>query len=221
MRRSASLPLLNGDGGCNRSVTAIRMPTHCKTHLIFRLIIAICLAVAACAFYQGQPLSVNPEQAIARTLVAQIDSFTNLAGRFQTAVQQHASPQQLQQLFLQTRLAYKKFEWAAEYFNPAVARLVNGEPVPEAEPVIDADPSQNYGKGRVRIVQPEGLQVIEGILYPLYDTARTNELLERLVRLQVNAARYKLYFNNIDMLSGQVFDAARLEVFRIMILGIS
>ena len=154
-------------------------------------------------------------------LVAEIDSFTGLAGRFRAAVQQHAAPQQLQQFFLQTRLAYKKFEWAAEYFNPAVARLVNGEPVPEAEPVIDADPSQNYGPGRVRIVQPEGLQVIEGILYPQYDTARTNELLERLGRLQVNTARYKLYFNNIDMLSGQVFDAARLEVFRIMILGIS
>ena len=198
------------------------MPIHCKTHLIFRLIIAICLAVAACAFYHGQPShGLSPEQAIARTLVAQIDSFTGLGGRFQTAVQQHASPQQLQQLFLQTRLAYKKFEWAAEYFNPAVTRLVNGEPVPEAEPVIDADPSQNYGRGRVRIVQPEGLQVIEGILYPQYDTARTNELLQRLGRLQVNAARYKLYFNNIDMLSGQVFDAARLEVFRIMILGLS
>lgn len=164
---------------------------------------------------------MSPEQAIARTLVAQIDSFTSLAGRFHAAVQQHAPPQQLQQIFLQTRLAYKKFEWAAEYFNPAVARLVNGEPVPEAEPVVDADPSQNYGPGRVRIVQPEGLQVIEGILYPLYDTARTNELLERLERLQANAARYKPYFNNIDMLSGQVFDAARLEVFRIMILGIS
>ena len=202
------------------------MPTHCKTHLIFRLIIAICLAVAACAFYPGRPAhsrtaSGIPEQAIARTLVAQIDSFTGVAGRFQAAVQQHASPQQLQQLFLQTLLAYKKFEWAAEYFNPAVARLVNGELVPEAEPVIDADPSQNYGPGRVRIVQPEGLQVIEGILYPQYDTARTNELLERLGRLQVNAARYKPYFNNIDMLSGQVFDAARLEVFRIMSLGIA
>ena len=205
-------------------MTATRTPTPCKTHLIFRLIIAICLAVAACAFYNGRPAPANglsPEQAIARTLVAQIDSFIGLAGHFHAAVQQHIPPQDLRQLFLQTRLAYKKFEWAAGYFNPAVARLVNGEPVPEAEPVVDADPSQNYGPGRVRIVQPEGLQVIEGILYPLYDTARTNELLERLERLQVNAARYKLYFNNIDMLSGQVFDAARLEVYRIMILGIS
>jgi cytochrome c peroxidase len=217
------------------------MPTPCKTHLIFRLIIAICLAVAACAFASepsheagasgigrslagplvGRSASASPEQAIARTLVAQIDSFTGLAGRFHDAVQQHASPQQLQQLFLQTRLGYKKFEWAAEYFNPAAARLLNGEPVPEAEPVVDADPSQNYGPGRVRIIQPEGLQMIEGILYPRYDTTRANELLQRLGRLQINAARYKLYFNNIDMLSGQVFDAARLEVFRIMILGIS
>ncbi len=193
----------------------------CKTHLIFRLIIGICLAVAICAFYSGRPASLNPEQDIAHTLVAQIDSFTTLAGQFHAAVQRHAPPQQLRQFFLQTRLAYKKFEWAAEYFNPAVARLVNGEPVQEAEPVIDVDPSQNYGVGRFRIVQPEGLQMIEGILYPQYDTVRTNELLERISKLQINIARSKLYFNNIDMLSGQVFDAARLEVFRIMTLGIS
>jgi cytochrome c peroxidase len=189
--------------------------------LIFRLIIAIGLAVAVCGFYSGRSASETPEQAIAHTLVAQIDSFAALVGRFHEAVQQHASPQQLQQLFLQTRLAYKKFEWAAEYFNPAGARLLNGEPVPEAEPVIDADPSQNYGPGRVRILQPEGLQVIEGILYPQYDAGRINELLERLGRLQVNSARYKLYFNNIDILRAQVFDAARLEVYRIMTLGVA
>jgi cytochrome c peroxidase len=197
------------------------MPIPCKTHLIFRFIIVICLAVAACAFYSGRPASEVPEQAIAHTLAVQIDSFTALADRFHTAVQQHARPPALRQLFLQTRLAYKKFEWAVEYFNPAVARLVNGEPVQEAEPVIDADPSQSYGPGRVRIVQPEGLQMIEGILYPRYDTARTSELLERLTRLQVNIARSKLYFTHIDMLRGQVFDAVRLEVYRIMILGIS
>lgn len=154
-------------------------------------------------------------------LVAQVDSFTSLAGQFHTAVQRQASPQQLRQFFLQTRMAYKKFEWAAEYFNPAAARLLNGEPVPEAEPVIDAAPSQSYGPGRVRIVQPEGLQVIEGILYPHYDTARTKELLERLGRLQANASGYNLYFSHIDVLGGQVFDAARLEIYRIMILGIS
>jgi cytochrome c peroxidase len=193
------------------------MPIPCKTHLIFRFIIGICLAVAVCGFY---PVSESPEQAIAHTLVAQIDSFTVLADRFHAAVQQHAGPPALRQLFLQTRLAYKKLEWAVEYFNPAVARLVNGEPVQEAEPVIDADPSQSYGPGRVRIVQPEGLQMIEGILYPQYDTGRTSELLERLTRLQVNIARSRLYFTHIDMLRGQVFDAARLEVYRIMILGI-
>jgi len=44
--------------------------------------------------------------------------------------------------------AYKRFEWAAEYFDPAATRTVNGPPVQEVElsgVVID----------------PGGLQVIE------------------------------------------------------------
>ena len=158
----------------------------------------------------------TPEKAIAETLVAQIDSFASLVyDQFEPAVRRNGSELQLKQLFLDTRLAYKKLEWAAEYFNPTTARLINGAPVPEAEPVSEGGP------GKFLVLPPQGLQLIEGLLYPRYDTSRKEELLKRLRQLQTDCEKYKIYFDNIDILNGQVFDAAKLEVFRTLTLGIT
>ena len=177
------------------------------------LIIGICIVVAGYAFRQGPPVA---EKAIAQTLLGQVDSFTRLvADRFEPAVRGNGSERQLQELFLETRLAYKKFEWAAEYFNPTAAVLINGAPVPEADPVSEGGP------GMFLVRDPQGLQVIEGLLFPRYDTTKKNELLARLHRLQIDCNPYRVYWSNIDILDWQVFDAAKLEVFRILALGIS
>jgi cytochrome c peroxidase len=101
-----------------------------------------------------------------------------------------------------------RFEWAAEYFEPAATRTVNGPPVQEVElsgVVID----------------PGGLQVIEGLLFPSFDTANRAELVRQLELLQRACDRYKMHFANIDILDWQVFDATKLEVFRIETLGIT
>ena len=66
---------------------------------------------------------------------------------------------------------YKRFEWAAEYFEPATSRFVNGPPVEEAEL-----------SGQV--FEPAGLQVIERFLFPVYDTAKKTELINQLSLLQ-------------------------------------
>ena len=181
-----------------------------------RLIIGLCLVIGGFSFRLIPAAREAPEKAIAQTLVRQIDSFTDLLQqRLRPAVIGNLPVQRLQQLFMESRLAYKKFEWAAEYFNPAVARLINGAPVPEAEPVSPMEPE------RFRVLEPRGLQVIEGLLYPVYDSTRKEEIVSRLKQLTTDCEKYKLYFNNIDILNGQVFDATKLEVFRILTLGLA
>lgn len=153
---------------------------------------------------------VLPEKAIALQLVNNVDSFTRfIDNQLIPAVRNGESGQQLQRLFLKARLLYKQYEWAAEYFNPALTRLVNGAPVVEVEP----DSRQ--------VMQPDGLQVIETLLYPSYNKASKQELIARLQRLSLTAGRYKDYFNNIDILSGQIFDASKLQTFRVITLGIT
>ena len=152
---------------------------------------------------------IAPEKVIAETLLKQIDSFSVICDKFKTEAESgSAAEKQLQQLFLQVRLAYKKLEWAIEYFEPATSKKINGPPVQEVE--ISG-----------QVIEPSGLQIIEALLFPSYDTARKNDLIRQISILQAGAGRCKTRFINVDILDWQVFDAARLEVFRIETLGIT
>ena len=150
-----------------------------------------------------------PERLIAQTLVTQVNSFSALCSSLRAGAESPlVNGRQLQENFLRMRVAFKKFEWAAEYFEPAVSRVVNGPPVQEVEL-----------SGVV--IEPGGLQVIEGLLFPVFDTARKAELIRQTELLQRGCTKYKTHFDNIDILDWQVFDAAKLEVFRIETLGIT
>lgn len=116
---------------------------------------------------------------------------------------------QLQRHFLQARLAYKKLEWATEYFMYSTAKLVNGPPVPEAELASQM------------IVAPMGLQVVEACIFPQYDSSQKQELIRQLESLLEKCTVFNAYFEHIDISEWQVFDAAKLEVFRIETLGIT
>ena len=156
-----------------------------------------------------QQKPINPEKEIANILLTQIDSFSSVCNRMITYAESASTDQtRLQQTFLESRLAFKKFEWAAEYFEPATAKAVNGPPVQEVE--ISG-----------QVFEPSGLQIIEGLLFPSYDTTRKRELLKQIAVLQAGCDRYRTRFKNIDILDWQVFDAAKLEVFRIETLGIT
>ncbi|XZF16243.1 cytochrome-c peroxidase [Chitinophagaceae bacterium MMS25-I14] len=150
----------------------------------------------------------TPEKKIAGILLEQIDDFIAAKNKLQQAAANDASQKELQQLFKTARLRYKKFEWAAEYFVPAATRFINGAPVPEVEM-----------SGTV--FDPQGLQVIESLLYPTYDKNKKQELLQRIQSLQGGCDNYISYFKNIDILDWQVFDAAKLQVFRVLTLGIT
>lgn len=152
---------------------------------------------------------VNHENEIEQTILANIDSFSAICTRLQNAVNASLPEKDIQNLFLSARLAYKKFEWAAEYFVPETSGLVNGPPVEEVE------------MPDLRVIQPSGLQVIEGFLFPVYNSSRKKELIAQLFLLQSDCGNYRSFFNLNSVHDQQVFDGVKLEVFRIMTLGIT
>jgi cytochrome c peroxidase len=165
--------------------------------------------MVCCAFFSCKQKTTVPEKEIANIILIQIDSFAALCNDLKAKAEAGpADEKKLQILFLQTRLAYKSFEWAAEYFEPATSKTMNGPPVQEVEL-----------SGQVFV--PSGLQIMENILFPTYDTSRKKHLIKQLAILQAGCERYRTRFKNIDILDWQVFDAAKLEVFRIMTLGIT
>jgi len=166
--------------------------------------------ISGYCFFSCKRANQHPEKAIAQTVIAQVDSFSANKDKLLAAVKGgRASEKQLQHLFLDLRLSYKKFEWAAEYFDPAGSRFVNGPPVQEIE----------ITSGQV--FEPAGLQIIEGYLFPKYDAAQKSELIRQLTLLQTGCDKYKSHFANVDILNWQVFDATKLEMFRILALGIT
>ncbi len=160
-------------------------------------------------FFSCKQTKQETEILIAQDLVKQVNDFSSSCKLLQTSSEKNVvNGKQLQQLFLKARLAYKTFEWAAEYFEPATSRFVNGPPVQEVE-----------FSGQV--LAPGGLQVIEGFLFPVYDSTKKQELRKQLNLLQSKCNIYKTHFTNIDIFNWQVFDAVKLEVFRIETLGIT
>ena len=121
----------------------------------------------------------------------------------------------LQKRFLKARLLYKKIEWAAEYFTGSLSQRVNGPPNQEVENADLMDPAMVYE------INPTGLQVIETYLFPKYDKANREELIEEVAILEKSADYLQSYFTDNTLSDWRILDAAKLEIFRIITLGIT
>ncbi len=152
--------------------------------------------------------ATNPEQSIKQQLVVQANSFAMAVNRLSKIPADVTHIRQLQAQFVKTRLAYKKIEWAAEYFDPITTRQVNGPPVPETE--LNG-----------QVIQPDGLQVIEQLLFPRLAASSKKQLAALLVRLTANATEYHVFFKQADLQNWQILDAVKLEVFRVETLGLN
>jgi len=169
------------------------------------------LAIGICLFLSCHRDKETREKEIAQHLLVQVDSFsTFIRERFlpfaQTDTVQEAV---LQELFLDMRLRYKRMEWAAEYFTGSTSRFVNGPPVEE------------IGLTGLYSFQPEGLQVMEELLFPIYKPDNQQTLVHYTQLLLDRCAAYEAYFKHIPMANWQVLDAAKQEIFRILTLGIT
>ena len=129
--------------------------------------------------------------------------------RFLPLAEHSASSDSLKTAFLACRRAYKKLEPFTEYYFPATTRLVNGPPLPE----IEAEDN--------RISEPGGLQVIEELIFPTYDPNRRSDLIREIKKLRRELVRYADFGNDTALTDAHVFDALRLQIFRIITLGIS
>jgi cytochrome c peroxidase len=125
-------------------------------------------------------------------------------------VEKDAAASALQKAFIDARLAYKRTEFLAEYYTAYTAKGINGAPIS----VMD-DNDQH------RIDQPEGFQVIEPLLFPAYDKSNKQELLTQLGTVIPSFKRLAQLTQSQELADAQIFDALRLEVFRIVTQGIT
>lgn len=114
----------------------------------------------------------------------------------------------LQKVFIECRNTYKKIEHITEYFMPSASILVNGPPLNEIE--LEEN----------KVFAPSGFQVIEPFIFQNIDSENRKELVMEIKKLIQELKKYK-QLEEIAFSENQIFDAIRLQIFRINTLGIS
>jgi cytochrome c peroxidase len=146
---------------------------------------------------------------VSRYYTVQLDSIKAamllLDGQAETA-----DEKTLRSLFEQSRRYFKRAEAIIEYHFPASAQRLNGAALPESEASEPNEPQH-----------PRGFQVLEEILYdPLTEASR------KAVRFEVSniintTDRLRSMAADLELSEGNILDALRLNVYRMMIKGIT
>lgn len=167
--------------------------------------------------YAPQTPASARERKVQKQVLNQMLSFHNYVKDtlFFEVNKEHADEHKIKQAFLKSRFLFKKFEWAAAYFSADLTKRLNGPPVVEVENADLLDSSL------VRSIDPVGLQVAEEIIYPKYDDTRKNELVSEVRHLIIHTEYMMSYFSLLSLADWRILDAAKLEVFRIIALGIT
>ncbi|HTN36130.1 MAG TPA: cytochrome c peroxidase [Arachidicoccus sp.] len=164
-----------------------------------------------------QTASSPRERKIHKEILSQIVSFRDYVKDtlFFEVSKDRVDEQSVRRAFLKSRLLFKKFEWAAAYFTADLTKRLNGPPVQEIENADLLDASLARG------VDPMGLQVIEELIYAKYDPAGKKELISETSHLITNSEYLISYFADHQLADWRILDAAKLEVFRIITLGVT
>lgn len=175
-----------------------------------KILLVLCFSLFILLF--NLPGCKEKKEAVSLTLLIVNNNLlqfkTFLADSLLHYVQERKEKEELINAFLKARMVYKKSEWATEYFIPTTTRMINGPPLPEIE------------NEENRITDPEGLQVMEEMLYS--EDSLNYKKLERQVKLLIANTSYCItYWSDLAIDSAQIFDAVRLELFRVISLGIS
>ena len=150
----------------------------------------------------------KPAKLVKQAFMQDINGLDSAASQLQVAIRTRQSAGAVQAAFLRARLAYKRVEFIAAYYSPETTRALNGPNIPE----VDDD---------LRVNAPEGFQVLEELIFPAMDASNRAEIVQQAAVLRSNVHRLRTISQTNELTDSHVFDAMRLEVFRIVSLGIT
>ncbi|MFH6935295.1 cytochrome-c peroxidase [Flavobacterium sp. FlaQc-30] len=166
------------------------------------------LLLTLCFFFSCQKNEVS-KTTIKQDLLVDLTKLNNEIVKFQKLITNTSSQKEIVEQFKKSRLAYKKVEWAIEYFAPETARFMNGPALDEME--LEEN----------RSFEPHGFQVIEEMIYPEYDAENNPDIIKELNIFQSNIKQLKSTFEVITISNDYALDAIQQNVFRVITLGIT
>lgn len=186
-----------------------------KTKNTFIFILPFALATIYCLSSFTEPEVETPSaKQVKLQFKNQCDSFSKeLSGLNRLIALYKTDTLQLPALragYQASRIHYKRAEALLEYYFPATAKMLNGALVNESD----------EEEGTQLIIEPEGLQVVEDILF-------SAKPYEQISLLETHGKRLLAVSNRLSNLSDaspfgdfQIMDAQRMALIRIMTLSI-
>lgn len=170
---------------------------------------SISLFVVVCFFFSCKKNEVSQTTTIKQDLVIDLNKLNNEIVQFQKLVSADKSQKEIVEQFKKSRLAYKKAEWAIEYFMPETARFMNGPALDEME----LEENKSF--------EPHGFQVIEEMIYPEYNSSDKENVIRESKIFQSNIKQVQNTFEVITISNNHVLDAASQTIYRVISLGIT
>ncbi|HYW31245.1 MAG TPA: cytochrome c peroxidase [Gemmatimonas sp.] len=149
--------------------------------------------------------------------VARIDSLGVELDRLDSAVQSLEvsttadGTAKARDRFLAARLAFKRVEALSAYYEPSTTRAMNGPALPR----VDDE------EGPEAVFLPEGLQVVEEMLYGDVDAAAARDALGEIRNVRNLVTRLRTAAARQVITEDRLWDAAKVEVARVVSLGIT
>ncbi|MES2523167.1 MAG: cytochrome c peroxidase [Gemmatimonadota bacterium] len=203
--------------GVQRAVAIVRRPAvlGATTLLAFAAFMA-CRPPALQDASDGLPVSAAATRA--RDIwVARIDSLAAAVDGLDSAVSAMTLAQtpevhsRARDRFLAARLAFKRVEALATYYEPSTSRTMNGPALPRVEDE----------EGPEAVFTPEGLQVVEEILFDDVDRASAERALAETRNVRNLVTRLRTAAVRQTVTEDRLWDAAKIEIARVVSLGIT
>ena len=172
---------------------------------IFALIVIFTLN--ACKKQEYKNISASKE--IKNLLIKNATILTQQLTTLEQLSQSDVSSRKLQSQFKKARITYKKIESITAYYFPETAENMNGAAIDKND-VMDSNR---------RLEEASGFQKIEELIFNRPINFKETQLQINILLGYTHALQSKI--NNLDLSDSNIFEAQKLNLIRIMSLGIT
>lgn len=169
----------------------------------------IVVGILAFACQNTDYKKLSPTESTKQNLIQNYTLFTNSSKKLDRLVQTKADIKQVQNEFKNTRLHYKKIESFVTFYFPETSKNINGAAINEND-IEETSRKTEYATG---------FQKVEEILFS--DEIDIDELKNQVGILNGFNQSLRTNIDNIQLSDSNIFEAQKLQMVRMMSLGIS
>ncbi len=164
----------------------------------------------------SQPSQQAPLELIATQFHEGLEAFRVAVDEYHSSAKKleetGASVENLREVHLAARHAFKRIEFLLEYFDhSSIKRYVNGAPLPSVE----------QGVPEIRVLEPVGLQILDEVVFGDTPFEEKEEIIQFTAGLQHAYEGIYHYQRKININHRHVFESIRQELNRVFTLGLT